>query len=121
MFQENQFINSREPIGWRSWFVAGLLHPRIQVRPRPKSVDFHDAENRRRPCRMIMRLVKKPLKCPFELGALGTRRIASYASAQRSITIPAVTEPNKGPGGLLTRSRGGSLRSICPGPVIWMR
>ncbi|GFX09880.1 hypothetical protein TNCV_3565581 [Trichonephila clavipes] len=58
------------PTGWLSWFVAGLLHPRLLVQPRPKSVDFHDAENRQRPCRMIMRHVKNPL-WPFGLGPLG--------------------------------------------------
>ncbi|GFT55536.1 hypothetical protein TNCV_3320511 [Trichonephila clavipes] len=40
------------PIGWRGWFVAGL---RLRVRTQPKSVDFHDAENRQRPYRMIIR------------------------------------------------------------------
>ncbi|GFY07251.1 hypothetical protein TNCV_1586061 [Trichonephila clavipes] len=39
------------PAGWRDWFVIGLLHLRLRVRP--KSVLFHYAENRRRPCRMI--------------------------------------------------------------------
>ncbi|GFU69740.1 hypothetical protein TNCV_1221281 [Trichonephila clavipes] len=34
--------------GWRSWFVAGLVRPKLRVRPRPKSVDFHNAENRQR-------------------------------------------------------------------------
>ncbi|GFT47078.1 hypothetical protein TNCV_3747341 [Trichonephila clavipes] len=33
----------------------------LRVRPRPKSVDFHNAENRQRPCRMIIRHVKDPL------------------------------------------------------------
>ncbi|GFU93433.1 hypothetical protein TNCV_2728201 [Trichonephila clavipes] len=46
--------------GRLGWFVAGLPHPRLRVRFRPKSVDFHDAENRQRPCRMIMRHVKDP-------------------------------------------------------------
>ncbi|GFU88371.1 hypothetical protein TNCV_3744861 [Trichonephila clavipes] len=46
------------PVGWRSWFVAGLLHPWFRVQPRLKSVYFHDAENRQRPCRMIMRHIK---------------------------------------------------------------
>ncbi|GFS50904.1 hypothetical protein TNCV_4847981 [Trichonephila clavipes] len=40
--------------GWRGWFVAGLLYPRLRARPRPKSMDFHDAENRQRPCRIII-------------------------------------------------------------------
>ncbi|GFV55191.1 hypothetical protein TNCV_1382121 [Trichonephila clavipes] len=47
------------PAGWRSWFVTGLLHPRLRVRPRPEWVDFHDAENRQRPCSMIMRHEKE--------------------------------------------------------------
>ncbi|GFS60213.1 hypothetical protein TNCV_2827161 [Trichonephila clavipes] len=46
------------PAGRHSWFVAGLLFPKLRVRPWPKSVDVPDAENRQRPCRMIKRLVK---------------------------------------------------------------
>ncbi|GFV82704.1 hypothetical protein TNCV_4146721 [Trichonephila clavipes] len=48
---------------WRGWLVAGLLYPwlrRLRVRPRPKWMDFHDAENRQRLCRMIIRHVKDP-------------------------------------------------------------
>ncbi|GFV28205.1 hypothetical protein TNCV_678931 [Trichonephila clavipes] len=48
------------PPGWRGWFVAGLLHSRLQVRPRPKSEDFPDAEKRQQPYRMIMRHEKDP-------------------------------------------------------------
>ncbi|GFX62782.1 hypothetical protein TNCV_3351081 [Trichonephila clavipes] len=29
---------------WRSWFDSGPVHPSLRVRPRPKSVDFHDAK-----------------------------------------------------------------------------
>ncbi|GFV45860.1 hypothetical protein TNCV_2322201 [Trichonephila clavipes] len=43
------------PAEWRSRFVTGLLYPKLRVRPRPKSVDFPDAESRQRPCRMIIR------------------------------------------------------------------
>ncbi|GFV69618.1 hypothetical protein TNCV_4507331 [Trichonephila clavipes] len=50
-----------QPAGKSSWFVAGLLPLRLRVRPWSMSVDFHDAENRQRPCRMIMRHVKNPL------------------------------------------------------------
>ncbi|GFV14654.1 hypothetical protein TNCV_2586271 [Trichonephila clavipes] len=50
----------RKAAGWRGLFDAGLLLPRLWVPPRPKSVDFHDAENRQRPCRMIIRHVKDP-------------------------------------------------------------
>ncbi|GFT02851.1 hypothetical protein TNCV_1846631 [Trichonephila clavipes] len=50
-----------EPPGWLGWFVAGPLHPRLRVQPRPKSVEFYDAENRQRSCRMIIRHVKDPL------------------------------------------------------------
>ncbi|GFW37821.1 hypothetical protein TNCV_4630261 [Trichonephila clavipes] len=39
---------SNMPAGWRSWFVAGLLYPKLWVRPLSKSVGFHDAENRQR-------------------------------------------------------------------------
>ncbi|PRD28871.1 UNVERIFIED_CONTAM: Ras-specific guanine nucleotide-releasing factor RalGPS2 [Trichonephila clavipes] len=42
-------------VGWRSWFVAGLGCLRLWIRPRPKSVDFHDVRNRQRPCRMTIR------------------------------------------------------------------
>ncbi|GFW46886.1 putative transposable element [Trichonephila clavipes] len=45
------------PAGWRGWFVAGLSYPRLWVRPQPKLVDFHDAENRQWPCRMIIRRI----------------------------------------------------------------
>ncbi|GFY32965.1 hypothetical protein TNCV_2877141 [Trichonephila clavipes] len=41
--------------GWRGWFVTDLLRLRFRVRPRLKLVDFRDAENRQRPCRMNMR------------------------------------------------------------------
>ncbi|GFX66788.1 hypothetical protein TNCV_3048861 [Trichonephila clavipes] len=50
-----------QPAGWRGWFVAGFLHPRLRGRLRPKSMDFHDAENRQRSCHMIIRPVKDPL------------------------------------------------------------
>ncbi|GFX51397.1 hypothetical protein TNCV_3103301 [Trichonephila clavipes] len=30
--------------GCRDWFVAGLPHQRMRVRPRSKLVNFHDAE-----------------------------------------------------------------------------
>ncbi|GFW42184.1 hypothetical protein TNCV_1206401 [Trichonephila clavipes] len=53
--------NNGNPAGWRTWFVAGLVRLRLRVRPQPKLVDFHDAENRQWPCRMIMRHVKDPL------------------------------------------------------------
>ncbi|GFU85072.1 hypothetical protein TNCV_1553351 [Trichonephila clavipes] len=49
------------PYGWRGWFVARLLNPRLRVRPRPKSAGLPDAENRRQPFRMIIRHVKDPL------------------------------------------------------------
>ncbi|GFW92762.1 uncharacterized protein TNCV_1735551 [Trichonephila clavipes] len=48
------------PAGWRGRFVTGLLRLWFRVRPRPKSVGFHDAENRQRPCRMIAWHVKAP-------------------------------------------------------------
>ncbi|GFT01805.1 hypothetical protein TNCV_4206021 [Trichonephila clavipes] len=70
--------------GWRSWFVVDLLHPRLRVRPRPKSVDFYDAENRQRPCRMIKRHAKNPLKWPFGLGALGKIKFLSSISHRQS-------------------------------------
>ncbi|GFY04321.1 hypothetical protein TNCV_4414091 [Trichonephila clavipes] len=50
-----------KPTGWCSWFVAGLLYPRLRVRPRPMSVDFPDAENRQRSSRVFIRHKKDPL------------------------------------------------------------
>ncbi|GFV43165.1 hypothetical protein TNCV_1574111 [Trichonephila clavipes] len=46
--------------GWRTWFVTVLVHLRLRVRMRPKSVWFHDAEHRQRPCRMIIGHVNVP-------------------------------------------------------------
>ncbi|GFX16006.1 hypothetical protein TNCV_4702651 [Trichonephila clavipes] len=43
-----------------SWSGTGLVRPSLWVRPRQKLVDFHDAKNRQRPCRMIIRDVKDP-------------------------------------------------------------
>ncbi|GFT25560.1 hypothetical protein TNCV_1964991 [Trichonephila clavipes] len=40
--------------GWRGWFVTGPLHPSLRVRQRSKSVDFHGAEHRQQPCRIII-------------------------------------------------------------------
>ncbi|GFW95345.1 hypothetical protein TNCV_2970671 [Trichonephila clavipes] len=54
-------ISGKGPAGGRSWFVVGLLYPRLRVRPRPKSMHFPNAENRQRPCRMIKRHEKDPL------------------------------------------------------------
>ncbi|GFW21533.1 hypothetical protein TNCV_1533561 [Trichonephila clavipes] len=48
------------PAGWRGWFVEGLLPPKLRVQPRPKLVDFHDAENRQRSCRKTIRHLKDP-------------------------------------------------------------
>ncbi|GFW19790.1 uncharacterized protein TNCV_3560931 [Trichonephila clavipes] len=53
-------IVKRLHAGRRGWFVVGLVRPRVRVRPRHKSVDFHDAEYRQRPCCMVMRHVKDP-------------------------------------------------------------
>ncbi|GFW69685.1 hypothetical protein TNCV_1883291 [Trichonephila clavipes] len=63
--------------GWSSWFVTGLLYSRLQVQPRHKSVDFHDAENGQRPCRMIIRHVKNPLSI----------RLASMLSAKLNFQV----------------------------------
>ncbi|GFW33879.1 hypothetical protein TNCV_3589641 [Trichonephila clavipes] len=46
------------PAGWRNGFDPGLIRPRLRVRPRSKSVDFHDAINRQGLCRMIILHVK---------------------------------------------------------------
>ncbi|GFY27050.1 hypothetical protein TNCV_2066711 [Trichonephila clavipes] len=42
---------------------TGLVRPSLRVRLQTKSVDFHDAKNRQRPCRMFMHHVKDP-NCP---------------------------------------------------------
>ncbi|GFW36496.1 hypothetical protein TNCV_1344571 [Trichonephila clavipes] len=47
--------------GWGSRFGAGLVHPRLWVRPQTKSGDFYDAKNRQRSYRMIIRHDKDPL------------------------------------------------------------
>ncbi|GFX01224.1 hypothetical protein TNCV_4581901 [Trichonephila clavipes] len=57
--------------GWCGWFFAGFLHPRLRVRLRPESVDFHNAENREWPCCVIIRPFKDLLECLFGLDALG--------------------------------------------------
>ncbi|GFY25391.1 hypothetical protein TNCV_2485111 [Trichonephila clavipes] len=63
-FQKQTVKDRRPPIS--SWFVAILVRPSLRVKPLPKSADFHDAENRQRPCRMIMRHVKDFL-VPFRI------------------------------------------------------
>ncbi|GFW50560.1 hypothetical protein TNCV_2888631 [Trichonephila clavipes] len=52
-------VREESRLVWRGWFVDGLLQPRVRVRPRSKSVDFHDAENRQRSCRTIVWHVKE--------------------------------------------------------------
>ncbi|GFV58524.1 hypothetical protein TNCV_4933091, partial [Trichonephila clavipes] len=69
-----------QPSGLCGLFVAALLHIRLRVRPKPKSVDYHDAENRQRPCRMIIRHVKDPY-CdywPFVISAKLNPSIGSH-------------------------------------------
>ncbi|GFX66636.1 hypothetical protein TNCV_1428021 [Trichonephila clavipes] len=55
-----RYLNELLPAGWHSWFVTSLVRPSFRVQTRPKSVDFHDAENQQRPCRRIMLHVKDP-------------------------------------------------------------
>ncbi|GFV37019.1 hypothetical protein TNCV_2381661 [Trichonephila clavipes] len=55
------------PARWRCWFAAGLLHLRLRIRPKPKAVDFHDAENRQRACRRIIRHEKDSLSVRLAL------------------------------------------------------
>ncbi|GFV56117.1 retrovirus-related Pol polyprotein from transposon 17.6 [Trichonephila clavipes] len=57
-----EVISLNEPVGWRGWFVTGLLHLKLRVQPQPKSVEFLDAENRQRSCRMI---IWHPEACPI--------------------------------------------------------
>ncbi|GFV61555.1 hypothetical protein TNCV_4543871 [Trichonephila clavipes] len=56
---EQDVMRQLTPAGWRCWFVTGLVRLNLWIRP-SKSVDFHDAENRQHPCRMIVRHVKDP-------------------------------------------------------------
>ncbi|GFV02813.1 hypothetical protein TNCV_2304461 [Trichonephila clavipes] len=52
--------------GWRGWFVISLLPLRLWVRPQPKLGNFHHAENRQWPCRMIKEHVKDPLNTSLD-------------------------------------------------------
>ncbi|GFY09563.1 hypothetical protein TNCV_4322411 [Trichonephila clavipes] len=69
------------PAGWRSWFVAGLLYPKLRVRPQLKSVDFPVTQNRQRPCHMIIRHEKDPLSVLLALGKFACLS-TNFASAQ---------------------------------------
>ncbi|GFX18462.1 hypothetical protein TNCV_3370351 [Trichonephila clavipes] len=51
------WVDCMHPAGWRTWFVADFLNLRLRVRPRPKSWDLPDAENRQRPYHVIIRSV----------------------------------------------------------------
>ncbi|GFV73145.1 uncharacterized protein TNCV_3665621 [Trichonephila clavipes] len=44
-----------------SW-VAGIMYLRLRVRPRPKSMDFPDAENQQPPFHMAILQEKDPLR-----------------------------------------------------------
>ncbi|GFW25192.1 hypothetical protein TNCV_2262501 [Trichonephila clavipes] len=73
-------------VGWHGWFVAGLLHPRLRVRLRSKPVDFPDAENRQRPCRMIIRKIdaKDPLERACLVWVLSAKLNPSTGSHRQS-------------------------------------
>ncbi|GFV40115.1 hypothetical protein TNCV_31741 [Trichonephila clavipes] len=60
-FEDAKWRLELKPVGWRSWFFAGLVSPWLRVQHRPKLVDFHDAENGQGPCCMIMLRVKDVL------------------------------------------------------------
>ncbi|GFX88669.1 hypothetical protein TNCV_832991 [Trichonephila clavipes] len=68
--------------GWRSWYVTSLLFPRLWARPRPKSVDIPDAENRQRSYGYTAGKIS--LECPFGLDALGKIKLPStnFVSAE---------------------------------------
>ncbi|GFV45155.1 hypothetical protein TNCV_4398851 [Trichonephila clavipes] len=75
-------------IRWHSCFVAGLVRPNFQVRPRPKLV-FHEAENLQHPCRMIMRHTKDPLSVcllpvKFSEGRFSTVRAQVLSSGEET-------------------------------------
>ncbi|GFX28595.1 hypothetical protein TNCV_3336551 [Trichonephila clavipes] len=54
-----------------------LSVPKVASSTRPNSVDFHDFENRQRPCRMIMRHEKNPLSVHLAWDALGKIKFLS--------------------------------------------
>ncbi|GFV41412.1 hypothetical protein TNCV_3090221 [Trichonephila clavipes] len=71
------FLFLNVPAGWRSCFCAGLVRLSLWVRPQPKSMDFHDAENRQHPCRMITHHVKDTLGAQGKIKFLVRFRIVS--------------------------------------------
>ncbi|GFX01944.1 hypothetical protein TNCV_371331 [Trichonephila clavipes] len=64
--KRNHSLSENQPTGWSSWFVAGLLHTRLWVRPRPSG----------RGSRVV--------KCPFGFGALGEIKFLSSVSHRQS-------------------------------------
>ncbi|GFV12721.1 uncharacterized protein TNCV_1366911 [Trichonephila clavipes] len=69
--------------GCRSWLVAYLVRLRLRVRPWPKSVDFHDAENRQRPCRMNMRFLASRHVDVCNLSMIANLSIVSWLKGQQ--------------------------------------
>ncbi|GFW73235.1 hypothetical protein TNCV_2798991 [Trichonephila clavipes] len=86
-------IRKIQPAVWHSWFVVGLLHLSLRARIRPKSVDCHDAENRKRSCRMIMRHVKYHLNTCVGLGALGKIKLLKQVRIIRIQVLPSGEKP----------------------------
>ncbi|GFS67757.1 hypothetical protein TNCV_4364191 [Trichonephila clavipes] len=76
----------------RSSLGTDLVSRSLWVRPHPKSVDFHDAENRHDPYRMIMRHVKDPLDYLFDLGALGKIKFLIQFRSVRARVPPSEEE-----------------------------
>ncbi|GFW49600.1 hypothetical protein TNCV_2843811 [Trichonephila clavipes] len=74
------------PVGWRSWFVAGLTRLELRVRPRPKSVDFlavHiDSIH-------VVQLCGMSLECLLGLGALRAKlnSYVGFASSEQWVHL----------------------------------
>ncbi|GFS57827.1 hypothetical protein TNCV_2909201 [Trichonephila clavipes] len=66
------------------------LYPRLQVQPRPKLVDFYDAENRQWPCRMIIRHEKDPLSGRLTWRLSAKLKFLSVAETSRNITTRVI-------------------------------
>ncbi|GFV28258.1 hypothetical protein TNCV_679461 [Trichonephila clavipes] len=85
------------PAGWCSWFVAGLVRLRLWVLLRPKSVDFHDAENRQRPCRMTMRarlLIRQVPMGPSLFRSPPDRVLFSVSAPETGYRAPEIQLPS---------------------------
>ncbi|GFV60282.1 hypothetical protein TNCV_3469181 [Trichonephila clavipes] len=82
---------TRHPPGWRSGlFVAGRLLSWLWIRPQPKSLNFHDAENRQCPCRIVIwhELLSFCVEFLFVLIAFGKIKFLSTVSHVVRTQVP---------------------------------